>query len=107
MCDRYNPGWQVTVDGKPDQILRCNFLERGVFLQPGKHEVEFSFAGSYTAFAVSLGAAVVGLLICGCLAMTREPEPTTPASQAPRTASGTPARAESGADASKKNPKKG
>jgi len=29
--DRYNPKWQVWVDGKPDRLLRCNFIERGVF----------------------------------------------------------------------------
>ena len=75
MADRYNPKWNVTVDGKPDQVLRCNFVERGVYLTPGKHEVVFNFSGDCTTFVVSFVTLIVGVLLCGWLAFTKEPEP--------------------------------
>ncbi len=41
--DKYDPHWKVTVDGQTAGLLRCNFMMRGVYLQPGKHTVEFDF----------------------------------------------------------------
>jgi len=41
--DKYDPNWHVSVDGKPAQLLRCNFIMRGVYLAPGPHTVEFRF----------------------------------------------------------------
>jgi len=41
--DLYYPGWQVTVDGKPQPILRANLLFRGVEVPAGHHLVEFKF----------------------------------------------------------------
>jgi len=35
--------WQVFVNGKPAELLRCNFIMRGVYLTPGAHTVEFKF----------------------------------------------------------------
>ena len=93
------------MDGKPDHRLRCNFVERGVMLQPGKHEVVFRFTGDYRTFAVSLGAGVLGLLLCGWLAITKEPEQTGPA-DAPRSASPKDAKAETTPESSKKKSKK-
>jgi hypothetical protein len=61
LCDRYNQKWQVMVDDKPEKVLRCNFVERGVFLQPGKHKVVFEFVPSVKTFYVSLLAVLLGL----------------------------------------------
>ena len=41
--DRFDPHWRVLVDGKPAELLRCNFIMRGVYLTPGAHTVEFQF----------------------------------------------------------------
>jgi hypothetical protein len=41
--DRFDPQWSVTVDGKPASLLRCNYIMRGVQLDPGPHTVRFSF----------------------------------------------------------------
>jgi len=30
--DRFDPGWNVRVDGKPAKLLRCNYIMRGVYL---------------------------------------------------------------------------
>jgi predicted Ser/Thr protein kinase len=41
--DRFDPQWSVTVDGKPATLLRCNYIMRGVQLDPGAHTVRFNF----------------------------------------------------------------
>ena len=41
--DHFDPKWKVTVDGKPGTLLRCNSIMRGVYLEPGAHEIRFRF----------------------------------------------------------------
>jgi hypothetical protein len=41
--DIYYPGWEATVDGRPEPILRTNVLFRGVEVPAGHHVVEFNF----------------------------------------------------------------
>ena len=77
--DKYDPHWSVTVDGKPAELLRCNFLMRGVYLTPGAHLVEFKFTLPNDPLYVSLAAIVVGVLLCGFLIFLerRQPAPTS------------------------------
>lgn len=70
--DRYAPEWKVWVNGKPEKLLRCNYIMRGVHLPPGEHEVEFRFEPGHTALYVSLGAIVLGVVLCGFLALGGE-----------------------------------
>jgi len=65
--DKYDPDWKVTVDGQPAGLLRCNFIMRGVYLQPGKHEVVFSFSLSNKPLYVTCSAIVAGILLGGYL----------------------------------------
>jgi uncharacterized membrane protein YfhO len=44
LSDTYYPGWEVTVDGLPSQLLRANYALRGVYLPTGNHQVVFRFA---------------------------------------------------------------
>jgi hypothetical protein len=39
----YPEGWTATIDGKPADILRVNYLLRGLEVQKGTHKVEFKF----------------------------------------------------------------
>lgn len=41
--EKYYRGWQATVDGKETEIHPVNHVLRGVYLPPGKHQVEFIF----------------------------------------------------------------
>jgi hypothetical protein len=75
--DRFHPDWKVWVDGKPDTVLRCNYIMRGVYLTPGKHRVEFRFQPPLTAFYVSLATFVAGLFLCGFVLVTRTSAATT------------------------------
>jgi hypothetical protein len=69
--DKYEPNWKVWVDGKSESLLRCNYLMRGVYVQPGPHTVEFRFEPPTGTFYVSLGAVFVSLLLLGYLALGR------------------------------------
>jgi hypothetical protein len=68
LTDKYDPGWSVTVDGKPEQLLRANFIMRGVYVPKGQHRIEFHFRPPLGTFYVSLAAIGVGVLLCGLLA---------------------------------------
>jgi hypothetical protein len=62
--DEYNPNWRVLVDDKPEPLLRCNYIMRGVYLTPGTHTVEFDFLLPSGPLYVSLSAIGVGILLC-------------------------------------------
>ena len=62
--DKYDPHWRVTVDGRPAELLRCNFLMRGVHLEAGTHTVRFDFNLPHRPLYVTLAAIGVGILLC-------------------------------------------
>lgn len=43
LMDSYFPGWTVTVDGQPGEILRANHYYRAVQLGPGEHTLKFEY----------------------------------------------------------------
>ena len=61
--DHYDPNWKVLVDGRPDTLLRCNFIMRGAQLPAGSHKVEFRFEPPYRLLYVSLSGIGIGLLL--------------------------------------------
>jgi uncharacterized membrane protein YfhO len=69
--DRYDANWQVSVDGQPATLLRCNFLMRGVELAPGRHTVEFNFRPTLNWLYVSIAGLSVAALLIGIVAWTR------------------------------------
>jgi hypothetical protein len=60
--DRYDPAWRVSVDGRTQPLLRCNFIMRGVQVPAGEHEVIFEFKPSIRPLYVSL-AGLAGWLM--------------------------------------------
>jgi hypothetical protein len=70
--DKFDPNWRVTVDGQPAELLRCNFLMRGVYLTPGQHTVEFRFSLPHQLLYVTLSAIGIGILLCAYLVITRK-----------------------------------
>lgn len=65
--DRYDSHWSVTVDGKAAELLRCNFIMRGVCLTPGEHTVVFRFRMPTRLLYITLSAIAVGLLLAAIL----------------------------------------
>lgn len=61
--DRWDPGWRVTVDGKPAGLLRANHLMRGVEVAAGRHEVIFEFRLPLTSLWISLPTLFVALVL--------------------------------------------
>jgi hypothetical protein len=41
--ETYYPGWQATVDGRPEPLLRADFVLRAVPIPPGQHQVALTF----------------------------------------------------------------
>ncbi len=39
----YPEGWRATIDGKPADILRCNYVLRALEIPSGQHTIEFTF----------------------------------------------------------------
>jgi hypothetical protein len=65
--DKYDPSWRVTVDGQPAELLRCNFIMRGVYVPAGPHTVEFKFSLPNKPLYVTLAAILTGLGLLGLL----------------------------------------
>jgi hypothetical protein len=74
--DRFDPDWRVSVDGKPAELLRGNFIMRAVQLPSGEHTVVFSFEPSLKGLKISLVAIALGFAFCGLLFFVRQ-EPVT------------------------------
>ena len=54
LADAFYPGWRATVDGVPRADLRANLMFRGLALEPGWHEIVFT----YPPAAWRVGAAI-------------------------------------------------
>ena len=57
----YKNGWNATIDGKSENILRVDYALRGLNIPAGKHTIEFKFepqvvkTGSTIALVSSIG----------------------------------------------------
>lgn len=76
--DKHDPNWQVTVDGQPAELLRCNYIMRGVFLEPGEHTVEFQFRPPVEALYISLIAITFGVVLTGIAIVSIRKRPVVP-----------------------------
>ncbi len=75
--DRYDPNWKVRVDGRPAELLRCNYIMKGVELSPGRHQVEFEFAPTARELYISLAGIFVGIGLLGILGWQAKQNPKT------------------------------
>jgi hypothetical protein len=71
--DRYDPYWKVFVDGKPETLLRCNYIMRGVVVPAGTHQVEFRFVPPIRGLYVSVAALGAAVLLCAFLIFAPKP----------------------------------
>lgn len=61
LADLFYPGWRAELDGQPVEILRVNYVLRGIALPPGEHRVVFRFAP--TSLYTGLGMTLAGLVV--------------------------------------------
>jgi hypothetical protein len=66
LSDVYYPGWHLTVDGRPAEVLRANRAMRGAAVGAGVHRLEYRYEpGSFRAGLALSAAGVAGLLAAG------------------------------------------
>ncbi|MFC1536426.1 YfhO family protein [Pseudomonadota bacterium] len=63
VADAYFPGWHVEIDGVETEILRADYVSRGVVIPQGQHEVRFYYQPY--AFYKGLGLSLFGLMLLG------------------------------------------
>jgi hypothetical protein len=61
--DHFDPKWKAQVDSRPADLLRCNYLMRGVQLAPGEHSVEFRFTAGERSLYITLASILAGLAL--------------------------------------------
>jgi hypothetical protein len=71
LSDVYYPGWRVKVNGEARRVLRVNGLIRGVFVEKGKSEVEFTYLPG--SFLIGSGISLCAVLVCGLLFLYKKP----------------------------------
>lgn len=65
LTDAYYPGWRVLVDGRPAKIERADYYFRAVYLEEGKHTIEFVYAPLSFKVGVAISLASLALVIIG------------------------------------------
>lgn len=66
----YPNGWQATIDSKPVEIVRTNYVLRALEVPSGSHEIIFEFKPavySYGNIATTISSILVLLLVFGSL----------------------------------------
>jgi hypothetical protein len=67
LLESYDPGWSVTVDGAPAELLRANVIFRAAAVPAGRHKVQFR----YRPPAAVAGAVASALTLAAGLAFSR------------------------------------
>lgn len=63
----YYPDWKVYIDDQPAEILKTNYLFRGVVVPKGRHKIEFRFEPQtyYTGKNISMASNILLVAILG------------------------------------------
>lgn len=61
----YPKGWNISIDGKPTEMLEVNYTLRGLYVPAGNHEITFAFEPEVIqkGSTVSLITSIIALLI--------------------------------------------
>jgi len=68
LSDVWYPGWRVSIDGTPAQLLRANYLFRAVGVAQGNHIVQFD----YRPLEFYVGTVISFVALCGYLIAARK-----------------------------------
>lgn len=70
VSENYQSNWSVWVDGQPADMLRVNYVWKGVVLPPGEHRVEFRYRSSIL-FWSRTATILCALFVVGLIAADR------------------------------------
>jgi hypothetical protein len=59
--DKYSPHWHAYVNGQPAELLRCNYIARGLYLKPGHYNISFRYEVQLALLYVSTLAVAIFL----------------------------------------------
>ncbi len=65
--DTYYPGWEAYVDGKRVPIANTDYLFRGVFVDAGRHVVDFRYEPTSFRAGIAITAVSLALIIVCCI----------------------------------------
>lgn len=71
--DLFYPGWKSFIDGKPAELVRTDYVLRGVAVEAGKHAVEFRYEPLY--LYVGIGISVLGSLFLAAVCWMANKKP--------------------------------
>ncbi len=64
LADLWDPGWKATVDGQEAEVLRINYLIRGVQARAGRHTIVFRYQPASFTWGLRIAAtAAAGLAV--------------------------------------------
>jgi len=63
LTEIWYPGWEASVDGAPVELYRVNYLQRGVWLNAGKHRIELIFRPKSWRIGMNISIISWGALI--------------------------------------------
>ena len=68
LSEVYYPGWTATIDGKPAEVGRVNYILRALKIPAGKHDVVMTFRPTTVTTTETIAFVAIALIILGFLA---------------------------------------
>ena len=65
----YPDGWQITIDGKPAEMARADYILRTLYVPAGKHTIEMRFDPKSIHVTEGIAYGALALLIIGIIAV--------------------------------------